>query len=170
MYTTTRSDSHSFTLTHAKYLASKIATDMHRCYQNYGDPQKIEDYQKELTQLLNNGYVSEYEFGYKKDGYRFLSWHYVIDENGIVDTDDRPGKIVSNVKLDGAAYFNFLWPSSKWHDLSQYDKSSFYDDLSIDRTPGSAPQDGNNGCWTSSDKNYFSGGTGIGRKTFRPLN
>ncbi|MGI8958356.1 MAG: hypothetical protein ACR2IV_01065, partial [Bryobacteraceae bacterium] len=34
----TRTASESFTLTHAKYLASKVTADMVRCQQNYGRP------------------------------------------------------------------------------------------------------------------------------------
>lgn len=77
-------------------LSSKVAADMHLCAQYYGEPseQSIREFAEELAQYLNAGYVAEYEFGYKKDGKRIVSWRYKVDENGVLTTDDRPGKVV----------------------------------------------------------------------------
>jgi Bacterial HORMA domain family 1 len=67
-YTTTE----SFTLTHARRLATKVAADMHQCQRFYGYPTdtQIENYQQELIVLLHGGYMKSYEFGFKTtDGF-----------------------------------------------------------------------------------------------------
>lgn len=72
--------SSSFTITHARYLASKVAADMHLCAHYYGNPCEawIRSYAEELAQYLNAGYLEEYEFGYKKNGVRVVTWRYKV--------------------------------------------------------------------------------------------
>src|SRR5437870_569267 len=98
-FTMTRTASESFTLTHAKYLASKVTADMLRCQQLYGSPSngQINDYGTELALLLRDGYVAVYEFGFQRNDQRLVSWRYTVDSSGISATDDRPGRIVSGV-------------------------------------------------------------------------
>lgn len=62
-YTTTE----TFTLTHARHLAAKVAADMHQCQRFYDYPTdaKIKEYEQELVVLLHGGYVESYEFGFK---------------------------------------------------------------------------------------------------------
>ncbi len=166
-YTTTKTT--TFTITNARYLASKVAADMHLCAQYYGKPseQNIREYAEELAQYINEGYLSEYEFGFKKDDKRLVTWRYRIDANGLLTTDDRPGKIVAYVDIAGATFFNFLTQSSRFLNLSSNDQAKFEASLPVTRTSGHAPSDGN-GYWTS-DRNYYSSGQGLGRQTFQPL-
>ena len=165
-YSFTKSE--SFTIVHARKLASKVAADMHLCAQYYGSPSEetIRDYAEELAQYLNAGYIKEYEFGYKKDGQRVISWRYKVDENGNITVDDRPGKIVPYVNVTGAILFNVLTPSSRFYQLLPDRQSNFEAGLPIKRTSGSAPTDGA-GYWTS-DRNYSAGGRGLNRLTFQP--
>ena len=57
-FTMTRSATDTWTLTNAKYLASKVTTDMLRCQQNYHEPDNdaINSYGTELALLLRDGY------------------------------------------------------------------------------------------------------------------
>src|SRR5213593_1214760 len=107
-YSFTKSE--TFSIIHARKLAAKVATDMHLCAQYYGKPseEQIRKYAEELAQYLNAGYVREYEFGFKKDNKRIVSWRYKVDENGVLTTDERPGKVVPYVDTAGAIFFNFL--------------------------------------------------------------
>jgi hypothetical protein len=159
----------TFTIVHARYLASKAAADMHLCSQYYGKPseQRIREYAEELAQYLNAGYLEEYEFGFKKDGKRVVSWRYKVDSNGKLTTDDRPGKVVPYVDVAGAVFFNFLTQNSCFFRLSAADQARFEAELPLQRTSGEAPSDGL-GYWTS-DRNYFSGGCGLNRETFQPI-
>jgi hypothetical protein len=142
---------------------------MHLCAQYYGQPseQRIREFAEELAQYLNEGYVLKYEFGYQKDGRRIVSWHYEVDENGGITTDDRAGKVVAYVDITGARFFNFLTRNSRFSRLSAAQQTLFEIGLPLQRTNGEPPSDGS-GYWTS-DRNYFSGGQGLNRQTFRPV-
>jgi hypothetical protein len=166
-FSVTRSE--SFTIINARKLASKVATDMHLCAQYYGMPTetRIREYAEELAQYLNAGYLQEYEFGYKKDGKRIVCWRYKVDANGQLTTDDRPGKVVPYVDVRGAAFFNFLTPSSNFYRLSTEQQARFEAGLPLQRPGGQPPTDGA-GYWTS-DRNYYSGGCGLNRLTFQPI-
>src|SRR5207247_116361 len=76
----------TFTIIHARYLASKVAADMHLCAQYYGRPseERIRRFAEELAQYLNKGYVGEYEFGFRKDNKRIVTWRYTVNENGVL--------------------------------------------------------------------------------------
>jgi len=169
MTTTTFTKASTFTIIHARYLASKAAADMHLCAQYYGKPseQEIREYAEELAQYLNAGYLEEYEFGFTKHGKRIVTWRYKVDANGNLTTDDRPGKVVPYVDITGAAYFNYLTQNSRFFDLSQQARADFRARLTVQRTFGDPPADGA-GYWTW-DRNYFSGGCGFSRRTFQPF-
>jgi hypothetical protein len=165
----TRTVSDSFTLTHSKYLASKVTTDMRRCQQNYGKPcdSHINDYGTELALLLRDGYVAEYEFGFARGDQRLLCWRYAVNGSTLSTADDRPGRIVSGVSLQDAPWFNFLTYSSAWFALPQADRDRIRKDLPIQRVTGDGMRDGP-GCWVG-DLTYSAGGTSLGRRTFRPF-
>jgi len=161
--------SETFSIIHARKLSAKVAADMHLCAQYYGKPSEtqVRDYAEELAQFLNAGYVSEYEFGYQKDGKRIVTWRYKVDENGTLTTDERPGKVVPYVDVAGGVFFNILTPHSRFYRLSGSEQASFEAGMPFQRTEGDPPSDGK-GYWTS-DRNYFSGGRSLGRQTFQPL-
>lgn len=158
----------TFTVTHARYIASKIAADLTLCGQYYGTPadSHVREYSDELTTLLRDGYVSEYEFGFKKDDKRVLSWRYRVTSDGSIETDDRPGKMYSDVDVSTTTYFNFLTYSDKWYELSQRERDRIEEGLPFKRSAGSLPTDGA-GHW-SSDRTYSASGTGVSRSSFRP--
>jgi len=122
---------------------------------------------EELAQHLNANYLEEYEFGFKKNGKRVVTWRYRFDSNGNLTTDDRPGKVVPYVDIAGAVFFNFLTQNSRFFKLSADERARFEASLPIQRTDGEPPSDGF-GHWTS-DRNYFSGGCGLSRQTFQPF-
>ena len=53
----TISETATFTLTHAKHMAAKVAADLKRLQRFYGYPsdQDIANYETEVIELLNNG-------------------------------------------------------------------------------------------------------------------
>lgn len=140
---------------------------MHLCAQYYGKPteQRIREYAEELAQYLNEGYLAEYEFGYQKDGIRIVSWRYKVDATGTITTDDRAGKVIAHVDVTGATFYSFLTSNRTFDALSPGEQAQFEASLPIQRTVGDPPSDGR-GYWTS-DRNYFSGGQGLSRQTFR---
>jgi hypothetical protein len=70
------------------------------------------------------------------------------------------------VNISGATFFNHLAQNSTFFGMPEYQQSSFKSRLPVQRTYGYPPSDGA-GYWTS-DRNYYSGGCGIGRMTFQP--
>jgi hypothetical protein len=159
----------TFTIVHARYLASKVAADMHLCAHYYGKPSEaqIRDYAEELAQYLNEGYLKEYEFGFEKNDKRIVCWRYTVDTNGLLTSDDRAGKVLPYVDTKGAFFFNYLTQNSRFFQLSSDEQASFKAGLPVQRVFGDPPSDGA-GYWTS-DRNYFSGGCGLNRQTFQPL-
>ena len=168
MSTFTYTQSETFTVTHAKHLASKIAADLNACSRLHGRPalSMVEKYNEELVELLRYGYLSQYEFGFQRNDERVLSWSYEVDASGFVSGDDRAGKMSANIDLSGTAFFNYVWYSAQYHDLSSEQKSFFKDSHSVNRTLGDPPCDGA-GCWSGTEKNYSAGGTGVSRRSFR---
>ena len=165
---TTFTTSSTFTITNARYLSSKVAADMHLCAIYYGQPGEvaIRTYSEELANLLREGYVAAYEFGYKRNGQRIVCWHYTVHADGSVSADDSPGKVVSFVDVSGAVFYNFLSYSRKWFDLNESERDRIKRSLPIQRSTGELPSDGA-GYWVS-DRSYSSNGIGFSRQTFRP--
>jgi hypothetical protein len=163
----TRSVAETFSLTSAKYLASKVTADMRRCAQMHGRPyeSEINDYGTELALLLRDGNVSDYEFGFEMDGRRVLSFFYRVVGGELVASDDRPGRIYDG-SVSGSSFFNFITRSIRWTHLSQAEKETFNKLSPITRRSGSPPMDGN-GYWVN-DLSYSKDGVALQRKTFRP--
>tara|TARA_R110002111_G_scaffold177181_1_gene243213 strand:+ start:18015 stop:18527 length:513 start_codon:yes stop_codon:yes gene_type:complete len=168
MSTFTHTQSATFTVTHAKYLASKIAADLNACSRLHGQPSlsTVEIYNEELVELLRFGYLSQYEFGFQRDDQRVLSWSYEVDASGSISSDDRAGKMSAYVDLSGTSFFNYAWYSNKYHNLTSDQQSTFKDSHSVNRTSGNPPSDGT-GYWSGNEKNYSAGGTGVSRRSFR---
>lgn len=160
--------SETFSIIHARRLSSKVAADMHLCGQYYGHPSEpqIREFAEELAQHLNEGYVAEYEFGYEKNGKRVVTWRYKVDENGVLTTDERPGKVVPYVDVTGATFFNYLTRNPRYFKLTSAQQSAFESAMPFKRRICDPPSDGA-GYWTS-DRNYYAGGRGLNRQTFEP--
>jgi hypothetical protein len=165
--TTTYTTSQTFTLTHAKYLASKVTADMLRCQQAYGVPSNhdINRYGTELAVLLKDGYVERYEFGFKRDNTRDLCWRYTVVGGDFAATDDRPGGIFPGGSIVGAHFYNRLILSPAWFELSPEQQEAIEATLPIKRTPAPEPADGA-GRWQQ-DRCYSVNGVSLPRSTFR---
>ncbi len=158
----------TFTLTHARRLAAKVAADMHQCQRLYGHltDTEIKDYQQELTVLLLDGYIRTYEFGFKtKDGRRVVSWYYTVGPSGDLE-GGRSGGLFPTADISTAVMFNFLTYSSEWFALNDIEKDKVRANYTVRRATGTSPQDGN-GYWDTS-RYYVSGGAALTRKEFRP--
>ena len=57
-YSYSLSESETFTVTHARHMAAKVATDLKRMQRFYGSPSdsEITDYEAEVTAFLKAGY------------------------------------------------------------------------------------------------------------------
>jgi Bacterial HORMA domain family 1 len=158
-----------FTIAHAKHLASKVTTDMTRCHQLYGYPAtlaEIDTFGTELALLLKAGYLHRYEFGFKKDEKRVLTWLYEVQGTTLEGGDQRPGGLVAGINIVGASAFNILTRSMAYFELTPEQKLTFDKTLPIQRPNGTSPTDGA-GAWIE-ERSYSAANKLVTRKNFRP--
>lgn len=164
----TFSNTQTFTLTHAKHLASKVATDLKRIQRFYSEPSdaRIAQFEGELIELLKGGYVECVTYGFRKDNMWIEpTLKYTAKElQGADGIDDDPGKIRANASIAGASFASFLTYTSKWFNLSPAEQEAVERTLPITRTTGTEPSV--NGYF-SSDKSYSSGGRSLDRSSVR---
>ncbi|MDG9669593.1 hypothetical protein ONV78_17785 [Hahella sp. CR1] len=165
-FSVTGTESNTFTITHARRLASKVATDLKRMQRFYGHPsdRKIEMFEQEIIQYLKHGYLEKVSYGFKKDGnwieptliYRAIDIEY--------SSDDDPGKVRPGRDVSGASFYSFLEYSNAWLALSDSEKEQFNNTLPLDR--GTADTPGING-YIEDDRTYSSGGKSLSRSSVR---
>jgi hypothetical protein len=164
----TISGSETFTVTHARYLASKVATDLKRIQRFYGKPsdETIAHYEAEITELLKEGYLGVATYGFKRDGKWIVpTLKYTAKAlSGLVAADDDPGRIWPGAKVDGASFGSYITYSSAWQKLSAAEKEAFKRNLPFER--GHADEPGISG-YLSEDKIYSTGGHALNRATLR---
>lgn len=156
--------SQTFTVTNAKYLASKVAADLKRMQRFYGFPtdEKIAQFESELSVYLKNGYLKEVSFGFKRNG----NWieptlkYTARDLAGMTAADDDPGRIRPNADVSNASFYSYLVQNSAYLNLTQSQREEFERQLPFTRTGAPAP--GISG-YLSSDKSYSSGGKSLDR-------
>lgn len=160
-YTTTE----TWSRTHARYVAGKVAADLRQMQQVYRQPDdtSIDAYLTELTILLAGGYVKEVSYGYRRNGAWVVALKYTADMNGNLTTDDRSGRIPRGANVADASFYSFLEYSYKWQLLTPDEKRRIEESLPFSRSEGVAPTV-ENGLWRS-DKSYASAGCGLYRAT-----
>ena len=165
-YTTTGTE--TFTLTHAKHIAAKVATDLQRFFRLYGKPSlaAIDDYQQELTILLKYDAIDSVVYGFKRNGlWTMVSTRYVALPGGAMEVDDDPGRIKPNHDVSGAHFSSFLSYSSRWFAMPQSERDAIKQQIPVNRGTTDVPGL-ERGTWTA-DLNYAAGGRGLGRSTVR---
>ena len=167
-YSYTLTESATFTVTHARHMAAKVATDLKRIQRLYGAPSDsdIADYEAEVTEFLKEGYLGTVTYGFRRDG----NWieptlrYTARDLAGGSANDDDPGKIRASANTAGATFYSYLTYSSRWTGLPETEKESFRKRLPLQR--GGAPEPGISG-YLSDDRIYSSGGRALDRATVR---
>ena len=164
----TFSSTESFTITHAREIASKVATDLKRFQRFYGSPSDlwIDNYQNELVGLLKYEAVETVVYGFKRNGlWTPASVKYRGLHGGLLTADDDPGKIRPGMDVAGAAFTSFLSYSSAWFALPASERDKIEKGFPFQRSSGTAPGL-ETGFWID-DLNYVAGGRGLGRSTVR---
>ena len=161
-------DTITFTVTHARHLASKIATDLKRMKRFYDSPSdaEINDYEAEAIELMKAGYLGCVTYGFKRNG-KWVEPTLIYtsrDLAGMWASDDDPGRLLPRADISGAAFSSFLTYSQAWWDLSEAERVRFKNGLPIQRTPGTEP--GVDG-YLVQDKTYSSGGRALDRMSVR---
>lgn len=165
-YSQTVTESHTFTITHARHISAKVATDLRRMNRFYGKPEidSIANFDEEVAQLLKHGYLNNVSYGFQKNG----DWieptiTYTASElsSGI---DSTPGAIKPHANIAGASFCSFLTYTSKWHNLTETEKRDVENGLPVQRTTGETP--GISG-YLEDDKTYSSGDRSLSRAVVR---
>ncbi|MER9491560.1 hypothetical protein NKI86_06960 [Mesorhizobium sp. M0320] len=164
----TTTNTRSSTITDAKYLASKVATDLMRFHRFYGSPtqKRVEEYEQELTTLLKFDGIDSVVYGFRRNGlWTLASVRYVVMPGGALQIDDDPGRIKPNHDVSGATFSSFLSFTDRWFARSQEERDRIRASLPFQRTTGDTPGL-EKGSWET-DKNYSSSGLGVSRSTVR---
>ena len=165
----TQTSTSTFTLTNAKYLSSKVATDLRRFHRLYGGrptEQEIVNYELELTELLKVNAVASVVYGFKRNGvWTHATVKYESSAGGMIAVDDDPGKIRANLDVAGAGFTSFLSYSQAWWAMSEADRTIVKAKLPFSRTTMNEPglESGN---WET-DLNYGAGGRALSRSTVK---
>src|SRR4051794_8263976 len=139
--TSTFTFSTTFTITHARYVTSKVAADLRQLQLFYGSPSDdwIEAYAEEAAILLRDGYLERVDYGFKRTGpYLGEQWVLVLRytaHNGCL-VDDHAGRVPPGSDVSGAWFTSFLSYSAKFIALSSAEQARVRADLPLSRTTG----------------------------------
>lgn len=164
--TTSYTVSETFSITHARHIASRVAGDLRLMSRYYGRPTlgEIEDYLEEIAQLLVQGYLGTFEVGYRRAGCRVFTLYYEVLGDGTL-SDARAGGVPTNADITGASFFSYVTYTPSLLGLSEAAQATFLAGLPVQRTEQPEPLDGN-GYWVHDDRNYAAGGLGLRRGRF----
>jgi hypothetical protein len=164
----TTSGSESFSITNARKLASKVATDLKRFQRFYGGVPIdlwIERYERELVELLKRNALTEVTYGFRRNGLWTPAVVRYRAFDGALDVDDDPGRVPMGVSVTGAAFSSFCETNANYSALSAAELQQIVATAGFSRTNGTSPAL-EAGYWTQ-DRTYSSGGRGLGRSTVR---
>lgn len=164
----TISDSLSFSVTHARHMAAKVATDLKRMQRLYGSPSdgSIADYEAEIIEFLKAGYLGTVWYGYRRDG----NWieptlrYTAHDLSGTSANDDDPGRVRLGANVTGAKFYSYLSYGDAWNKATGAEREAFGRRLPFHR--GDAPEPGVSGYMTD-DRTYSAGGRALNRASLR---
>ena len=158
----------TFTVTHARYMAAKVATDLKRLQRLYDKPSdtSIAEYETEIIELLKAGYLGTVTYGfYRNDCWIEPALRYTARDFADKSTnDDDPGRIKPGLNIEGASFYSYLTYSAAWDKLSKDEQDKFKKGLPFFR--GGAPEPGIDG-YLSNDRTYSSGGRALDRASVR---
>jgi len=168
MSTYTLTGSESFSVTHARHMAAKVATDLKRMQRLYGEPGDvfIAELEAEIIEFLKEGYLGAVWYGYKRNG----NWieptlrYTAQDLAGIAANDDDPGRVRPGANIIGASFYTYLTYSAAWYRASDAEKEAFRKHLPFAR--GGATEPGVTG-YLNDDRIYSSGGRALNRASVR---
>jgi hypothetical protein len=164
----TITDTITFTLTHAKHMAAKVATDLKRLQRLYGSPSDpaIAYCEAEVIELLKAGYLGTLTVGFRRDDHWIEPTvrYTARDLAGGVADDDDPGRIKPGANIDGASFYNYLTYSSAWYGLTAAEQDAFKKAMPFYRTGTPEPSvDG----YLAADRTYSAGGRALDRASVR---
>jgi hypothetical protein len=158
-YTTTE----TWSRTHARYIAGKVAADLRQMQQAYGQPsdQHLNDLIVELVSYLADGYLDYVEYGFRRGESWVVAHKYTAAELGSSAADDRSGRIRRGADVAGAYWWSYLVKNSRWSNLTQAERDRYEAGIAVKRTTGNSASAAAGG-WAL-ERSYSSGGGSVSR-------
>jgi hypothetical protein len=155
----------SYTASKAKYVASKVQTDLRQFQRWYGEPSDawIDAYHDELVVLSARGLVERVKYGFQRSGIWVLTLEYTFRYDGTLVGDDRAGGVRHNFSRN-AVFGSYLYFASAWDRLSPSERDAVRRLLPFDRTP--SDEVGYAAGRYASDRTYSVDGSGASRRMF----
>lgn len=158
----------TFTVTHARHMAAKVATDLKRMQRMYDAPSDtaIAQYETEVVELMKAGYLGTVSYGFRRDDVWIVpTLRYTAqDLLGSAASDDDPGRIRPGADITDATFYSYLTYSASWNRLTSEQQVAFKRTLPFFR--GGAPEPGVDGYF-SPDLVYSAGGRALNRDSVR---
>lgn len=167
--TGTMTASTTFTITDARYVASKLGADLGYLKAVYGRPvqTKIDGYVEEVAQLLKASYLDTVDYGFMdSNGVWKLRLRYRATVGGQL-IDAGPGGIRTTISTTSLSFHSFLRFSNSWLILPRPQQEAFEKTLPFIRTFGDEPRAGNG--TTTTGTGYGRNGTGLSRDLYIDL-
>ena len=166
--TQTYTNERTFTVTNAKYIASKVAADLKRIQRFYYFPsdEQILSYESELVEFLKCGFLDTVTYGFQRNG----NWieptltYKAKDLYGLTSGDDDPGSIKPGANVSGAAFHSYLTYSILWSSKSETEREAFRKNLPFQRV--GAPEPSVKG-YLLNDRTYSSGDRALSRSSVK---
>jgi len=158
----------AFTITHARHMAAKIATDLKRMQRFYGEPSDawIDAFEQEMIALLKANYLGTAFYGYQKNG-AFIEPTLIYTARDLacaLTDDDDPGRVRPGADTSGAHFHSFLTYSAAWWALSGAEQAAFEARLPFQRTSGMEPSIKG---YLRADRTYSAGGWALDRQSVK---
>jgi hypothetical protein len=158
----------TFTITHARHMAAKVATDLKRMQRLYGQPSdaKISHYETELVEMLKAGYLNEVTYGFRRDSawieptLRYTSQ----DLAGNSANDDDPGRVRAGADISNAKFYSYMTYSAAHGAMTDDQRTAFERTLPFTRDGAQEPSVSG---YFSADRVYSAGGQALNRKSVR---
>ncbi len=169
----THTTSSSFTITHARYVTSKVAADLRQLRGLYGkgpDDDEIARYAEEAALLLRDGYLERVDYGFKRNtSSGSTEWMLLLRYTARAGqlSDDHAGRVPAGVPISDAYFHSFLSYTGKFMSLSASERQRIKEVLPVSRTGGDESRFAT-GTW-GNDRGYSSSDQGVARSVFRAL-
>lgn len=149
--------------THARYVAGKVAADLRQFQQAYGEPSDahLNDLTEELVAYLADDYLEYVEYGFRRGDTWVVAHKYTAAQIGSMSTDDRSGRVRRGADVTGAYWSSYLVKNARWWKLTQAERDRYEAGIAIKRVPGSGASPLSGG-WAP-ERSYASGGGGVSR-------
>ena len=167
-YSFTATGTKTFTLTHAKHIAAKVAADLKRLQRLYGHitDAHIAEFESEVTELLRQGYLGTVTYGFQRNNLWIEpTLRYTAGELASSGTDDDPGRVPPGRDISNARFHSYLTYSAAWDALTADQRAAIKRQLPLQRVSGA--QAGVSNGYFADDRTYASGGRSLGRASVR---